>query len=345
MTKLIDFRSDTVTLPTKEMREAMAVAELGDDVQGEDPTINKLEKKCAALFGKEAALFLPSGTMGNQIAIMTHTNRGDEIIIEEQSHIFLYEVGGAAALSGVQFKAVKGNNGVMNPEEIRNAIRKKDIHKPRTTLICIENTHNRAGGTVIPIENMKSIREISKEYNIPIHLDGARIFNAAIALGVGVKEISAHVDTIMFCLSKGLCAPVGSMLVGSKEWIDKARRNRKMLGGGMRQAGVLAAAGLIAVEDMVSRLEEDHTNARILAEGLNKIPHFKINMETVQTNMVYIDYRGTGLSEQELISKFADYGIKVDPDYPLIRMVTHYGITKKDIEFTIQSAKEIMMGG
>ncbi|HHU68980.1 MAG TPA: low-specificity L-threonine aldolase [Thermoanaerobacterales bacterium] len=343
--RIIDLRSDTVTLPTQEMREAMACAEVGDDVHGEDPTINKLEQMSSELFGKEAALFLPSGTMGNQIAIMTHTNKGDEIIIEEQSHIFLFEVGAAAALSGVQAKTIKGHNGILDPDDIERSIRPEDIHEPRTSLICIENTHNRAGGTVVPLDTMKAIKEIGEKYNIPIHIDGARIFNAATALGVDVKVIANYADTVMFCLSKGLCAPVGSMLVGTKDWIEKARRNRKMLGGGMRQAGILAAAGLVALEKMTNRLGEDHENARLLAEGLNNIPLLKIDMETVQTNMVYIDYSETGLTEKQIISEFERHGIKVDPEYPLIRMVTHYGISKEDIQYTIQAAKGIVMGG
>lgn len=343
--RIIDLRSDTVTLPTDEMREAMAYAEVGDDVHGEDPSINRLEQLSSEVFGKEAALFLPSGTMGNQIAIMTHTNKGDEIIVEEQSHIFLFEVGAAASLSGVQIKTIKGKNGVMKPNEIERNIRSEDIHEPRTSLICIENTHNRAGGTIIPLNIMEATKEIGKKYNIPIHLDGARVFNAAATLGVEVKEIAKHVDTVMFCLSKGLCAPVGSVLLGTKEWIEKARRNRKMLGGGMRQAGILAAAGLVALEKMTDRLKEDHANAKLLAEGLNEIPLLEIDMETVQTNMVYINYKNTGLTEKQMISEFDKYGIKVDPEHPQIRMVTHHGISREDIDYTVKAAKEIVMGG
>ena len=242
-------------------------------------------------------------------------------------------------------KTIKGHNGILDPDDIERSIRPEDIHEPRTSLICIENTHNRAGGTVVPLDTMKAIKEIGEKYNIPIHIDGARIFNAATALGVDVKVIANYADTVMFCLSKGLCAPVGSMLVGTKDWIEKARRNRKMLGGGMRQAGILAAAGLVALEKMTNRLGEDHENARLLAEGLNNIPLLKIDMETVQTNMVYIDYSETGLTEKQIISEFERHGIKVDPEYPLIRMVTHYGISKEDIQYTIQAAKGIVMGG
>lgn len=343
--RIIDLRSDTVTLPTEEMRKAMANAEVGDDVYGEDPTVKKLEERAAQIMGKEAGLFVPTGTMGNQIAVMTHTKRGDEIILEEKAHIFYYEVGGIAALSGVQARTLKGYYGALDPSEVEKSIRTGDIHEPRTSLICLENTHNKAGGTVIPLEIMKQIKEIGEKYNIPIHLDGARIFNAATALRVDVKEIAKYADSVMFCLSKGLCAPVGSMLVGTKEWIERARRNRKRLGGGMRQAGILAAAGLIALEKMPARLKEDHENARFLAEGLKEIPGIKVDMASIQTNIVFMDYEETGLTPDSFIAGLKKRGIKVNPGYPLVRMVTHLGINRDDINYTLQTIKEIVQGG
>lgn len=341
--RCIDLRSDTVTIPTEEMRKAMAEAEVGDDVYREDPTINKLEQKAAELLGKEAALFVPSGTMGNQISVMTHTNRGDEIILEAESHIFYYEVGGIAALSGVQARTIKGEYGVLDPKNVENAIRPENIHVPKTALICLENTHNRAGGCVIPLDNMKTIYEIARRHNIPVHLDGARIFNAAVALGVEAREIAQYADSIMFCLSKGLCAPVGSIVVGTKQWIEKARKNRKKLGGGMRQAGILAAAGIIALEKMITRLHEDHENARILAEGLSQIPKISVDLKSVHTNMVFHDFSKTGFTADEYVTKLKQKGILVNASSATrVRMVTHYGISKKDIEYTIKAVNEIV---
>ena len=259
--ELIDLRSDTVTKPTSAMRQAMATAEVGDDVYEEDPTVRRLEALGAEMIGKEAALFVPSGTMGNQIAAMTHLNRGDEVILEAESHIFYYEVGGLALLSGAQARPLPGRRGFMEPEQITHAIREENIHFPRTGLLCLENTHNRAGGAVLTPEQTKAMAEAGRQKGIPVHLDGARIFNAAIALGIDVRELTAPVDSVMFCLSKGLGAPVGSILAGSKCFITHARKNRKVLGGGLRQSGVLAAAGLIALEQMVERLAEDHDHA------------------------------------------------------------------------------------
>ena len=298
--KLIDLRSDTVTKPTEKMRKAMYKAEVGDDVYRDDPTIIELEYKAAKKLGKEAALFVPSGTMGNQVAVLTHTQRGEEIILEENSHIFINEVGGIAILAGVQAKTLKGVSGALNVNDVENAIREEDIHYPKTSLICIENTHNKAGGKVIPIENMKSIYELGKKHSIPIHLDGARIFNASTYLNVDVKEIAQFADSINFCLSKGLCAPIGSVLVGSNEFINKARKNRKLLGGGMRQAGILAAAGIIALDEMTLRLQEDHENAKNLAEGLAEIPGIHLDVEGVQTNIIMVDVSGMGINGNQL---------------------------------------------
>lgn len=338
----IDLRSDTVTLPTMEMREAMYKAEVGDDVYGEDPTINKLEEMAADMMGKEAAMFVTSGTQGNQVCVMTHTRPGEEIILEEKCHIITYEVGGIGYLSGVQARLIRGKHGAMDPADIEAAIREDDIHQPRTSLICVEETHNRAGGTVIPLDVLKRTYELAQRHKISVHMDGARIFNAATYLKVPVKEIAQYADSVMFCLSKGLCAPVGSMVVGSKEFISRARKFRKMMGGGMRQAGFLAAAGIVALEKMTKRLQEDHDNARILAEGLNSIPGIKIDMDTVQTNIVICDIEGLNMNGEELSKKLFARGIKVNGSNGTnVRFVTHYGIEKQDVEKTVEAVKQI----
>jgi len=340
--KYIDLRSDTVTMPTQEMREAIYRAEVGDDVYGEDPTINKLEEMAAAMLGKEAAMFVTSGTQGNQVCVMTHTRPGDEIILEEKCHIITYEVGGIGYLSGVQARLIKSPHGAMNPEDIEAAIREDDIHQPRTSLICVENTHNRAGGTVIPMDMMQKTYEVAHKHNVPVHMDGARIFNAASYLKVPAKEIAKYADSVMFCLSKGLCAPVGSMVVGSKKFISRARKFRKMMGGGLRQAGFLAAAGIIALEKMTERLQQDHDNARLLAEGLNAIPGIRIDMDTVQTNIVICDIGGLRMTGGKLSHMLFERGIKVNGgSSPSVRFVTHHGIEKQDVEKTIETVKLI----
>lgn len=339
----IDLRSDTVTLPTDEMRNAIFKAEVGDDVYGEDPTINKLEKMTADLFQKEDAMFVTSGTQGNQLSVMTHTNPGDEIILEQNSHIVTSEVGGLGYLSGVQARLISGDKGAMNPLDIEAAIRdKEDIHQPETGLICIENTHNSAGGTVVPMDILEETYKLAKKYNIPVHMDGARIFNAATFLNVPVKDIAQYADSIMFCLSKGLCAPVGSMVVGSKEFIKRARKFRKMLGGGLRQAGFLAAAGIIAIEKMTKRLQEDHDNARFLAEGLSEIHGIKVDLDTVQTNIVMCNIEELGMNAYEFSRNLSKNNIKVNggPGYK-VRFVTHYWITKEDIHKTLDVIKTL----
>jgi len=341
--KKIDLRSDTVTLPTDEMREAMKNAEVGDDVYKEDPTINRLEDLAAKKLKKEAALFVSSGTMGNLIAILTHCQRGDEVILEMDSHIYYYEVGGMSAVAGVIPRLIVGDKGILNPQDIEKAFREENIQYPKTTLICLENTHNRAGGTIIPLEVTEEICQLAHQRNIQVHLDGARIFNAAIALNIKPALLAKNVDSVMFCLSKGLSAPVGSILAGSKEFIQRARKNRKMLGGGMRQAGILAAAGIIALENMVERLEEDHKNARILGEGLADISGIKIDLETIQTNMVYFDLNESGMDTYQFLPKLAEYNILGSPRPPTkVRLVTHYGINKDDIYTTIEVIREIL---
>ena len=325
------------------MREAMNNAEVGDDVYQEDPTVNQLEELAANKLGKEAALFVPSGTMGNLIAVLTHCQRGDEVILETDSHIYYYEVGGMSAVAGVIPRLIIGDNGIPDPQDIKNVLRDENLHYPKTTLICLENTHNRAGGTITPPEIIEEICQLAHQRNIHVHLDGARIFNAAIALNIEPALLTKNVDSVMFCLSKGLSAPVGSILAGSKEFIQSARKNRKMLGGGMRQAGILAAAGIIALEQMMERLKEDHKNARILGEGLANISGIKIDLKTIQTNMVYFDLQESGMDTYQFLPKLAKYNILGSPRPPTkVRLVTHYGISEEDIYATIKAIKEIV---
>ncbi|MHB1394862.1 MAG: low-specificity L-threonine aldolase [Clostridia bacterium] len=339
--RYIDLRSDTVTQPTDEMREAMAKAIVGDDVYGDDPTICLLEKKAAEYAGKEAALFVPSGTMGNQLAVMTHTRRGNEIIVEENCHIVQHEVAGVAVISGVQLRTIKGHRGIMEPQAVEKAIRENDIHYPETGLICMENALS--NGTVVPLARMKEIYDIAKKNSIPVHLDGARLFNAAASLGVDAAQITQYTDSVMFCLSKGLCAPVGSMLAGGSQFIDRARKNRKLLGGGMRQAGILAAAGLIALEKMSKRLHVDHDNAKYMAERLGSIPGIKLTPEDIHINMVFFDMEETGVSSEKLVKELFEKGIKINGiEGGFMRYVTNNDVTKEDIDYTIQCMKEIM---
>ena len=347
----IDLISDTVTLPTDEMREAMKNAEVGDDVYQEDPTVNKLEELAAKKVGKERALFVSSGTMGNLIAVLIHCQRGEEMIIESRSHIYNYEAGGMSAVAGVMPWSITGDKGVLNLKDIKEALREENIHYSRVTLICLENTHNLAGGTIVSVQKTDEICQLAHQRNIPIHLDGARIFNAAIALNIEPTVLTKNVDSVMFCLSKGLCAPVGSILAGSREFIQKARKNRKLLGGGMRQAGILAAAGIIALEKMIKRLEEDHKNARILGEGLAKIEGIRVDLETVQTNMVYFDVKELvkklDIDTNQFLKKLLDeFGIRGGSENPIqhtteIRFVTHRGISREDIYATIDAIKII----
>ncbi len=339
----IDLRSDTVTLPTEEMRRAMAEAEVGDDVYGEDPTIQELESLAAKILGKEAALFVPSGTMGNQVSVMTHTQRGDEVIMEAESHVYYYEVGAMAVLSGVQACPVPGKRGVMDPDDVRRAIRERgNIHFPRTSLVVLENTHNRGGGKVLPLDNVKAISDIAHSNGLSVHMDGARIFNAQVASGIPASEYAKYADSVMFCLSKGLCAPVGSMVVGSKDFINKARKNRKMLGGGMRQAGVLAAAGIIALTKMVDRLQEDHDNAKLLAQKLQQLG-YGVDPEEVETNMVVVNVTPTGKDVHTMEMELRSRGVLANANSPkTLRLVTHYGITKDDVMMAVDAFADIM---
>jgi len=339
--KVIDLRSDTVTLPTEAMREAMRRAEVGDDVFGEDPTVNRLQELAAKKLQKEAALFVASGTMGNLVGVLSHTSRGDEVILEEASHIYNYEVAGMAALGGLQARPLKGTYGILDPEDVRKAIRSPNIHHPRTGLICLESTHNRGGGTFYPLGTLKAIADVAREAGIPVHLDGARLFNAAVASGVPAAEFAASADSVTFCLSKGLSAPVGSLLVGSAAFIERARRFRKMLGGGMRQAGVLAAAGIVALETMVERLKLDHENARLLAEGLAELPGIEIDLKRVQTNIVIFDVHAAKISAPRLVQELEGEGIRLHLiAQDSIRAVTHKDVDREDILLTLQAIRK-----
>lgn len=339
--RFIDLRSDTVTVPTEAMKKAMFYAEVGDDVYGDDPTVNELEAFAAKLVGKEAALFVPSGTFGNQLALLTHCKRGDEVIVGDDSHIVVHEVGAAAVIAGVQLRTLKSNKGELDPNEVESKIRGIDIHFPDTGLICLENAHS--NGRVISLENMQSIYLVARKHNLPVHLDGARLFNAAAHLKVDAKEITQYCDSVMFCLSKGLCAPVGSILAGSKEFINKARRGRKLMGGGLRQAGFLAAAGLIALKEMVSRLSEDHENALYMANELAKIPGIKVSIEDVHIDMVYFNVSETGCNTDRLVEQFYTRGIKINPaENDEFRFVTNYWIRKDDVDFAVSTLRELL---
>lgn len=339
--RVVDLRSDTVTQPSSSMREAMYKAELGDDVFGEDPTVNALEARSADLLGKQAGLFVASGTMGNLVSVLSHARRGDEIILGEKAHIFLAEAGGASALGGVSFHTVpNGRRGILDPNDVEAAIRADDPHMPRTSLVCIENTHNQCGGFPLSPDEMKKIGDIAHGHHLPVHLDGARIFNAAVALDVPVSELVQDADSVTFCLSKGLSCPVGSVIVGSSDYIREARRWRKMVGGSMRQAGIVAAAGLVALDTMIDRLAEDHYNARKLSVGLAEISGISIDPESLLTNLVFFEIDRDDYPS--LYEKLASRGIKGgSPIRRRWRYATHYGITASDIDYTLKVISEI----
>ena len=326
----IDLRSDTVTKPSAEMRRAMFEAEVGDDVYAEDPTINRLEKRAAEVFGREAALFVPSGTMGNQIAIKLHTHHGQEIICEERAHIFEYEMAMMAHFSGVVPRTVRAQDGIVTWKHVEPKLKSKSYHGAETGLVSVENTHNMAGGTVTPPGIFDELCDQVHAVGLPVHLDGARVFNASVALGIPVAQLTAKADTVMFCLSKGLGAPVGSLLVGGAELMDRARIYRKALGGGMRQAGILAAAGLIGLEQGPQKLAEDHANAKFLAEGLARVGGIKIDPAKVQTNILMCEVSGTGMTSYELAEKLAAQNILASGFGPqFIRFVTHLDVSRE----------------
>jgi threonine aldolase len=339
---MIDLRSDTVTRPTPAMREAMFAAEVGDDVYGEDPTVNRLESDAAALFGREAAIFVPTGTMGNQIAIRLHTQHGQEIVCEARAHVMDWEMAMAAAFSGCQLRTVAGERGILTWDRIRQAIGPKLYYRAQTALVCIENTHNMAGGTVTPLAVMREICEGAHAVGLPVHLDGARIFNAAAALGVGVAELTEGCDTVMFCLSKGLGAPAGSMLVSSREAIEQARIFRKALGGGMRQVGVLAAAGLVALHEMPARLTDDHANARLLAEAVAAEANAEIDLDAVETNIVIFNLRGEG-DAAAFCAGLKTKGVLASAIGPhSIRFVTHYDVDREACRGAARTVVELL---
>ncbi len=330
----IDLRSDTVTHPTPSMRRAMAAAEVGDDVYGEDPTVRRLEERAAALLEREAALFVPTGTMGNQIAVHLHTVRGSEVVGEAGSHVFNFEMGAMAALSGALPRPVPTEDGILEPEQLERAIQPRAGYRTPTALVLLENTHNLAGGRVTPLARMRELVGLARRYGLPVHLDGARIHNAAAALGVSAAELAAGCDSVMFCLSKGLAAPVGSMLVGDAAFIAEARRIRKMFGGGMRQVGVLAAAGLVALEEMLPRVAEDHATARRLAELIAEVPAAVLDPGSVETNIVFFSLApGSPLTAAELVERLRVEGVLANALGPdRVRMVTHYEISMEDVE-------------
>jgi threonine aldolase len=339
---VIDLRSDTVTQPTPEMRRAMTSAPLGDDVLGDDPTVNELEAVAAARLGKEASVFLPSGTMGNLIGVAVNSRPGEEVIADTESHVYLYEAAGAAAIAGVQIQPITTAAGVMSPEQIVSAIRPRDdFHFALSAAVFLENTHNRHGGVVWPLDALRNASAAAHAQGIRVHLDGARIFNAAVALGVDVADIAAPADTVTFCLSKGLGCPAGSLFCGTREDVEQARRWRKRLGGAMRQTGVLAAAGLVALDTMVGRLAEDHANARTLAEGLAELPGVSCDLSRVQTNLVYFDLEKlTGAEFQERCRRRGLLGEASDRQR--VRLVTHVGISASDVQTALEICEEVL---
>lgn len=335
----IDLRSDTVTHPTEKMRQLMATAPVGDDVYGDDETVIRLERKAAELLGKEAAMFVPSGVFGNQVSVLTHTKRAQEIILGEKCHIIEHEAGSVALISNVQTRTIDDSIGEMDPSEVERIIRKaEDIHFPHTGLICVETAHST--GNVASLKNLKEIHGIAKKYGIPVHLDGARLFNAATYLGVEGKDIAENADSVSLCLSKGLCAPVGSVVAGTKDFIHEARKNRKILGGGMRQAGILAAAGLEALE-MRKRLKEDHENALYFGEELDKIPGIRVHKDAIKINMIFFEIEKENFDDEKFVSHLKDRDILINgQDGGLYRFVTHYYITRERMDTVLEILRE-----
>ncbi len=342
--RIVDLRSDTVTLPTPAMRQAIATAELGDDVFGEDPTVNRLEAIAAERLGKEAAMLVMSGTMANLVSVLTHCGRGDEIIVGDRAHIFLDEAGGCSALGGVHSHQVPNQpDGTLALADIEAAVREDDIHFPRSRLICLENTHNMCGGVCLTPDYMRQVRQLADQYGLMIHLDGARIFNAAVALGVDVKDLARDADSVSFCLSKGLAAPIGSLICGSRDFIKAARRVRKVVGGGTRQAGIIAAAGIVALEQMVDRLAEDHANARLLADELASMQGITLDPKQVQTNLVFFEVTGTPWTAAEFCERLAALGVlMLALGRYTVRAVTHYGIERTDVEHALHAVSQLL---
>jgi threonine aldolase len=342
--RVVDLRSDTLTRPTPAMSRAMAGADVGDDVFGEDPTVNKLEELAADRMGKEAALFVASGTMGNLVSLLAHCGRGEEIILGSFAHTFYFEQGGSAAIGGIHPRTLPNQpDGTLTLADIEGAIRPDNVHFPRTRLIVLENTHNLCGGHPLDIDYMKAVGDVARRHSLKIHVDGARFFNAAVALGVPAAKLAADADSVSFCLSKGLAAPVGSVVCGNRDFISEARRARKILGGGMRQAGVLAAAGIVALNEMVDRLVDDHTNARKLAEGLAEMPGVSIDPSRIHTNIVYFEVDRKDMTVAELVKRLGDNGARMLPVGPgRIRAVTHYHISTDDIDYVLGVFEKVL---
>lgn len=340
----VELRSDTMTKPTPSMRQAMAEAEVGDDVFGEDPTVNRLEKMAAERMGKEAALFVTSGTMGNLVSQLVHCGRGDELILGSHSHTFFFEQGGSAAVGSIHPRTIPNQpDGKLAPEDIQAAIRRDNVHFPQTRLIVLENTHNLCSGYPLDANYMKAVSEIARRHGLKIHVDGARIFNAAVALDVDASELTAEADSVSFCLSKGLAAPVGSMVCGNQEFINQARRARKLLGGGMRQAGVIAAAGIVALNEMVDRLAEDHANAQKLAQGLANITGISVDPAHIKTNIVFFDITRNDMTAAELVNRLNEEGVRMSASGPQrLRAVTHYHISSEDIDYTLNAFAKVL---
>jgi len=341
---MIDLRSDTVTKPTAEMRQAMAAAEVGDDVMGEDPTVNRLEELAAEVTGKEAAVFVASGTMANLCSLLSRTDRGDEVIVGHGSHIFVNEVAGAAVVGGLQFQPIDDDTGRVTPEQVKEAIRGQNVHWPRTRLVCLENTHNKGGGVVMSVEEMEAVAGLARSHGLLLHLDGARLFNAATYLRLPAARLSAPFDSVYICLSKGLGAPVGSLTCGSREFIQRARKYRKMLGGGMRQAGIIAAAGIIALETMTKRLADDHATARRIAEGIHDLPGIDLDLARVQTNILRLGFTRPGLGGPEVSAGLRQRGILANAGGPTsMRLVTHHHVTMADADQIVAAFREVFV--
>lgn len=343
MSNIVDLRSDTVTKPSEEMREAMATAEVGDDVFADDPTINRLQEKVAKLLGKEAAIYVPSGSMANQTSIRAHTQPGDEIICHAESHIYHYEAGAPAGLSGCSLRLLPGDRGLFTADDVRAAIRSTDSHFPQSTLILIENTHNRGGGTIWPVAEIARIREVANEYNLKMHLDGARLMNACVATGHKPTEYTQYFDTVSICFSKGLGAPVGSTVASTKDMIRRVHRFRKMFGGGMRQGGIVAAGALYALENNIDRLADDHANAKRLAQAIADMPDVSIDVGSVQTNLVYFEVEASTGTAKTLCATLHEQGVRMLPVGPQrVRAVTHLDVSADDIERAIDTMKKVL---
>lgn len=343
MKEFIDLRSDTVTQPTLAMRKTMAEAEVGDDVFGEDPTTNALQEKVAKILGKETSLFVPSGTMANQLAIKSHTQPGDEVIIEATGHPYNFEGGAGAALSGIQFNCIRGTRGILDPSQIEEAIRPDDHHFPPTRLICLENTHNRGGGSIYPVEKMKEIFQLTRSKGLLVHLDGARLWNASVATGINPHEYAQWADSVSVCLSKGLGTPIGSLVAGSRKFIDRVHRFRKMFGGGMRQVGIIAAAGIYALDHHIDRLREDHENAKRLAFGLKEIKGVSIHPEQVETNIIIFDITGTGKTAFQVKDEVKKEKVLIHAlGKTQIRLVTHLDVSRENMDVALKAFEKVL---